>query len=69
MDVEITGAGFTLGGGLLYFFNRSLGFSTDLKWTTGEFDKVKVGRVSVDGLDIDATSSRAEPRPHLVPGT
>lgn len=58
VDVELTGGGVTLGGGFLYFFNKSLGLSTDLKWTTGEFDKVKVGNVSVDGLDIDATTSR-----------
>jgi hypothetical protein len=58
VDIEITGTGLTLGGGFLYFFNRNLGLSTDLKWTTGEFDKVKVGSVSVEDLDIDATSSR-----------
>jgi hypothetical protein len=29
-----------------------------LKWTKGEFNKVKFENVSVEGLDIDATSAR-----------
>lgn len=58
VDVELTGTGFSLGGGFLYFLNQSVGLNADLKWTTGEFDKVKVGNISVDGLDIDATTSR-----------
>jgi len=57
-DLEISGAGFTLGGGFLYFFNSRVALNTGVKWTKGEFDKVKFENVSVEGLDIDATSAR-----------
>jgi hypothetical protein len=57
-DLEISGAGFTLGGGFLYFFNSRVALNTGVKWTKGEFDKVKFQNVSVEGLDIDATSAR-----------
>ncbi len=57
-DLEISGAGFTLGGGFLYFFTSRVALNAGLKWTKGEFDKVKFENVSVEGLDIDATSAR-----------
>jgi hypothetical protein len=57
-DIEISGTGLTVGGGILYFFNPRWAFNAGLKWSTGEFDKVRVGNVTVDGLEIDATSTR-----------
>jgi hypothetical protein len=57
-DLEISGAGFTAGGGLLIFFHPSWAFDADLKFTAGEFSKIRYGNVSVDGLEIDATSTR-----------
>ncbi|MGH7696305.1 MAG: outer membrane beta-barrel protein [Gemmatimonadaceae bacterium] len=57
-DLEISGAGFTLGGGFLYFFNSRVALNAGVKWTKGEFDKVTFENVSVEGLDIDATSAR-----------
>jgi hypothetical protein len=57
-DVEYSGGAFTLGGGFNYFFNRSWAFMTALKVTTGEFSTVKFESVSVDNLDIDATTTR-----------
>jgi len=56
--MEITGGGFTVGGGLLYFFNPKLALNTQLKLTTGEFTTVKFRNVSIDGFEIDATSTR-----------
>jgi Outer membrane protein beta-barrel domain len=57
-DLEISGPGFTAGAGFLYFFSPRTALSTGLRWTTGEFTTVKFGNVSVDGLDLDATSTR-----------
>lgn len=57
-DVTFSGAGFSFGGGLLYFFNPKWAFNGGLKWTTGEFDTIKVDNVSVSGLEADATSAR-----------
>jgi len=57
-DLEISGVGVTLGGGLLYFFNPKWALSTGIKWTTGEFDDVKFGNVSFSGLKLDATTTR-----------
>jgi hypothetical protein len=57
-DLEISGGGFTLGGGFLYFFTPRVALNAGLKWTKGEFNKVKFENVSVEGLDIDATSAR-----------
>lgn len=57
-DLEISGAGFTAGGGLLIFFHPAWAFDADLKFTVGEFSTIKYGNVSVDGFEIDATSTR-----------
>lgn len=57
-ELEISGQGFTLGGGFLYFFNRRLALLGNLKFTKGEFNKVRFENVSVEGFDIDATSAR-----------
>lgn len=57
-NLEISGTGFTFGGGLLFFLNQSVALNTGLKWTMGEFSTVKFGNVSVDGLEADATSAR-----------
>jgi hypothetical protein len=57
-EFEISGGGFTVGGGLLYFFGPNVALSTGLKWTTGEFSTVRFNNVSVSGFEIDATSVR-----------
>lgn len=57
-DLEISGTGYTLGGGILYFFSSRLALLGGLKWTKGEFNEVKFGNVTVEGFDIDATSTR-----------
>lgn len=58
IDVEASGGGFTLGGGILYFFNPRWAFNAHVKWTTGEFSRVRVENVTVDGFDIDAKTTR-----------
>ena len=57
-ELEVSGYGFTLGGGFLYFLNRRLALLGNLKFTKGEFNKVRFENVSVEGFDIDATSAR-----------
>lgn len=57
-DLEISGAGLTAGGGLLVFFHPQWAFDADLKFTAGEFSTIRYGNVSVEGFEIDATSTR-----------
>lgn len=57
-DLRITGAGFTLGGGVQYFFTPKFAVGAQLKWTGGKFDKYEFDGEEVDGLDADATSTR-----------
>jgi hypothetical protein len=57
-DVTLSGAGFSFGGGLLYFFSPKFALNSSLKWTTGEFTTFKIDNVSVDGFEADATSAR-----------
>lgn len=57
-DVTFSGAAMTFGGGLSAYFNRKLAFDVSLRYTGGEFNKVDIGSVSVNDLDIDAASAR-----------
>lgn len=56
--VSFTGADFTAGGGISIFFKPTLAFDASLKWSTGTFDEVDVGSVTLRDLDIDAKSAR-----------
>jgi hypothetical protein len=58
VDLELSGGGFTLGGGFHYFVTPVLALGANLRVTAGEFDTIKFGNVSVEGLEIDATSTR-----------
>jgi hypothetical protein len=58
VDVEISGGALSVGGGILYFFNPKWAFNAHLKWSTGEFSRVRVENVTVDGFDVDATTVR-----------
>jgi len=57
-DLSILGNGFSFGGGLQYFVAPKWALGGSLKWTIGEFSRVQFDNVSVDGLDLDATSAR-----------
>jgi opacity protein-like surface antigen len=57
-DLSLSGGGFTFGGGAQYYIAPKWAIGAGLKWTIGEFSKVTVDDVSVDGLDLDATSAR-----------
>ena len=57
-DMVFSGFGYTLGGGVQYYIAPGWAIGADLRWTTGEFDTVQYGNVSVEGFEVDATSSR-----------
>lgn len=57
-EVTFSGAGFTLGAGIQYYTSPRWAIGAGIKWTGGEFDRVQVDNVSVDDLNIDATSTR-----------
>jgi opacity protein-like surface antigen len=57
-DVTFSGAGITLGAGIQYYTTPKWAVGAALKWTGGQFDKVQVDDVSVEDLNIDATSTR-----------
>lgn len=57
-DRSLSGAALTLGGGAQWFATRHVAFGGSVKWTAGEFTTLTVNDLSVDGLDVDATSTR-----------
>ena len=57
-DVELLGSGFTLGFGLQYFATPSWAIGAGLKFTGGEFDDIKIDDVTIDGFELDASSTR-----------
>ena len=57
LDVEGSGGGLTAGGGILYFFSRSVALDLNLLLSFGEITEIKVNRFTAD-TNLDATSSR-----------
>ena len=57
-DMAMSGPGYTLGGGVQYHLAPNWALGTSLKWTKGEFTSVQVDNVTVDGFELDATSTR-----------
>jgi opacity protein-like surface antigen len=57
-DVSLSGAGFTLGGGVQYYVSPKFALGAGLKFTSGEFTTFKVDNLSVGGFDTDATTTR-----------
>lgn len=64
-DVTISGPGFSVGGGVSYYLNPSWALGGGLRWTSGSFDEVKVGNVTVEldeGEQYDLRTTRLELR-------
>jgi opacity protein-like surface antigen len=60
-NVTISGAGYTLGGGLQYFFSPKFALDAALQGTFGEFTKIQVGDESADfDEDIKFTTARLQ---------
>ena len=57
-EVSMTGGTFTLGGGIMFYFNQTLAADLQLAWSGGEFTTVEAGNVSFSGLDLQAQSTR-----------
>lgn len=57
-DLSFSGPAITFGGGLSAYLTRRVALDVSLKVTGGQFNKVDVGPVSVNNLDIDASSAR-----------
>ncbi|MBT8488371.1 MAG: outer membrane beta-barrel protein [Gemmatimonadetes bacterium] len=57
-EVEISGGGLTLGGGVDIYFAQTFALDIQLLWTGGEFSTLRVDNVSATGFDVDATSAR-----------
>ena len=57
-EMMVMGGGVSAGGGFEYFAMPSLALGGSFKWTSGQFTRVKLDNVTVDGLELDATSAR-----------
>jgi hypothetical protein len=57
-EVGFYGGAFTVGGGILFYFNQTLALDLQLLWSGGRFTDIRVDNVTVSGLEIDANSSR-----------
>lgn len=57
-EVEISGGGLTLGGGIDIYLNETFALDVQLLWTGGEFSTIRVNNTSRSGFDFDATSGR-----------
>ena len=57
-ELNFTGGAFSLGGGVSFFATEKLALETVMKFSGGTFEQVDVGNVSVNNLDIDASSFR-----------
>lgn len=52
------GAGLSYGGGLQYFVTPGVAFGGSFKWTTGRFSEVRFENLTVQDLQLDASSAR-----------
>lgn len=57
-ELSFNGGALTVGGGISVYLRETLALDIGLLVSGGQFNEIKVGSVSVGGLDIDATSSR-----------
>ena len=57
-DVTLSGGAFTIGGGIMFYFNESWAADLQLAGSGGRFTDVKVGNVTFNGAELDATSAR-----------
>ena len=57
-DVTLSGGAFTLGGGIMFYFNETWALDLQLAWSGGRFTDVKVGDVTYTGADFDAQTAR-----------
>ena len=56
--IEISGPGFTLGGGFNHYFNPRLALDVGLLLTSGRFDSITIGSISADIGKLDSQVAR-----------
>ena len=57
-ELNFTGGAASIGGGISFFATEKLAIESLMKFTGGTFEQVEVGNISVNNLDIDASSFR-----------
>ena len=57
-DITFNGGSFSFGGGISAYLSQTFALDVGLKVTDGTFNEVNLGSVSLNNLDIDATSTR-----------
>jgi opacity protein-like surface antigen len=62
VDLEMSGGGLTVGGGLEYYLTPAIALGASVRWTVGEFSTVKFNNVDIDGFKLDATTTRLDLR-------
>jgi len=58
VDLEMAGGAFTFGGGFHYFVAPTVALGANLQISTGDFTTVEIDNVEVEGLELEATSTR-----------
>jgi hypothetical protein len=57
-DLTMSGTGFTVGAGALYFFGRNWAWQAGLQRTSGHFSRVQIARQNLGGRAFDAGNTR-----------
>jgi len=57
-DFSRNGGAFSFGGGIYAYFKETLALDVGLKLSGGEFTEVRIGALSQNNLDLDASSTR-----------
>lgn len=57
-DLNFSGGSLSVGGGIGFFVSEKLAIESLVKFTGGTFEQVDVGNISVNDLDIEASSFR-----------
>jgi len=57
-DITFNGGSFSFGGGIYAYFSQTVALDVGVKVSDGTFNEVDLGSISLNNLDIDATSSR-----------
>ena len=57
-ELTFSGGALSVGGGISYFVSEKLALETLVKFSGGTFEQIDIGNVSVNDIDIDASSFR-----------
>jgi hypothetical protein len=57
-EIEISGPGFTLGGGFSHFLTEQFALDLNLLLTSGRFNEIQIGSVSAEIGDLDSQAAR-----------